>query len=106
VAQISYATVLQITIELRTGISMRTEVIPGAEHGLRELSRAMVDWPQTVVDWPQTVCASDLGAAIGRLDAAAGSAVGNRFRNLRAAYRIAPHRGRCALMIATLHATA
>jgi mRNA interferase MazF len=62
-AELSYATVLPITTELRADISMRIEVVPSMENGLRELSQVMVDWPQTVQ-------ASDMGEAIGHLDAA------------------------------------
>ena len=62
-AELSYATVLPITTELRADISMRIEVVPSMENGLRELSQVMVDWRQTVL-------ASDMGEAIGHLDAA------------------------------------
>jgi mRNA interferase MazF len=62
-AELSYATVLPITSELRPGISLRIDVMPTAENGLRAESQVMVDWPQTVRF-------SDMGAAIGELDAA------------------------------------
>ncbi len=61
-AVLSYATVLPTTTELRSGISMRVDVDPTTENGLRELSQLMVDWLQTVR-------ATDIGAAFGRLDA-------------------------------------
>ena len=62
-AELSYATVLPITSELRPGISLRIDVAPTAANGLRAESQVMVDWPQTVRF-------SDMGAAIGQLDAA------------------------------------
>ncbi len=62
-AELSYATVLPITSELRPGISLRIDVAPTAGNGLRTASQVMVDWPQTVRF-------SDMGAAIGELDAA------------------------------------
>ena len=62
-AELSYATVLPITSELRPGISLRVDVTPTAANGLRAES-------QVVVDWPQTVRFSDMGAAVGQLDAA------------------------------------
>ena len=62
-AELPYATVLPITTELRVDISMRLDLEPTSENGLREPSQVMVDWPQTVR-------ASDMGSAIGRLDAA------------------------------------
>jgi mRNA interferase MazF len=57
----TYATVLPITTTLRMGISMRIDVTPSPENGLRLPSQIMVDWPQTVRF-------SDMGQAIGRLD--------------------------------------
>lgn len=62
-AELSYATVLPITSELRPGISLRVDVTPTAANGLRAKTQVMVDWPQTVRF-------SDMGAAIGQLDAA------------------------------------
>jgi mRNA interferase MazF len=62
-AELSYATVLPITSELRPGISLRIDVTPTAANGLRAESQVMVDWPRTVRF-------SDMGAAIGQLDAA------------------------------------
>jgi len=62
-AELSYATVLPITSDLRPGISLRVDVAPSPENGLRSASQVMVDWPQTVRF-------SDMGAAIGQLDAA------------------------------------
>jgi mRNA interferase MazF len=63
-----YATVLPITTELRDGVSMRTEVAPTQENGLRAVSQVMVDWPQTVRF-------SDMGQTIGQLDAATMKAI-------------------------------
>jgi len=60
-AALPYATVLPITTELRTDISMRIDVPPGPATGLRAASQVMVDWPQTVR-------LSDMGGVIGRLD--------------------------------------
>jgi mRNA interferase MazF len=62
-AELSYATVLPITSELRRGISLRIDLAPTAENGLRAASQVMVDWPQSVRF-------SGMGAVIGRLDAA------------------------------------
>jgi len=62
-SELSYATVLPITTELRAGISLRIDVAPSQENGLRAASQVMVDWPQTVRF-------SDMGQAIGQLDAA------------------------------------
>ena len=62
-AELSYATVLPITSELRPGISLRIDVVPTVENGLRSASQVMVDWPQTVRF-------SDMGAVIGELEAA------------------------------------
>ena len=67
-AELSYATVLPITTELRPGVSLRIDVEPGPRTGLREASQVMVDWPQTVRF-------SDMGPAIGRLDLATMRAV-------------------------------
>lgn len=61
--ELSYATVLPITTELRVGISMRIDLAPSRENGLREASQVMVDWPQTVRF-------SDMGQAIGQVDMA------------------------------------
>jgi len=62
--ELSYATVLPITTELRADVhSLRIDVAPTPENGLREPSQVMVDWPQTVRF-------SDMGAAIGHLDPA------------------------------------
>ena len=63
-AELPYATVLPITTELRPGISLRIDVVPGPRTGLREASQGMVDRPQTVR-------LSDMGAATGQLDPAA-----------------------------------
>jgi mRNA interferase MazF len=57
---LSYATVLPITSERREGISLRIDLAPGPENGLRVPSQVMVDWPQTVR-------LSDMGEVIGQL---------------------------------------
>jgi mRNA interferase MazF len=62
-AGLSHATVLPITTDLRADISMRIDVVPGQENGLRAASQVMVDWPQTIRF-------SDMGEVIGRLDVA------------------------------------
>jgi mRNA interferase MazF len=59
---LNYATVLPITTDLRPGFSMRVDLQPDSENGLRSVSQVMVDWPQTLRY-------SDMGAAIGHLDA-------------------------------------
>jgi mRNA interferase MazF len=60
-SDLSCATVLPITTELRTGISMRIDVQPGEANGLRAPSQVMVDWPQTIR-------LGDMVQAIGQLD--------------------------------------
>jgi mRNA interferase MazF len=60
-SELSYATVLPITTELRAGFSLRIDVAPSPENGLRSASQVMVDWPQTVRF-------SEMGQAIGRID--------------------------------------
>ena len=60
-AELSYATVLPITTELRVDATMRIDIEPGQESGLRAASQVMVDWPQTIR-------LSEMGQAIGRLD--------------------------------------
>ena len=60
-SELSYATILPITTELRWDISMRIDITPGPENGLRTASQVMVDWPQTVR-------LSTMGQVIGRLD--------------------------------------
>ena len=67
-SELPYATILPITSELRDGVSMRIDVAPNAGNGLLASSQVMVDWPQTVRF-------SELGQAIGRLDAATMAAV-------------------------------
>jgi len=62
-SELSYATVLPITTELRANVSMRIDIDPNGDNGLQVPSQVMVDWPQTVR------CA-DMGQAIGLLDAA------------------------------------
>lgn len=60
-AELSYATVLPITTDLRVGIRMRIDIEPGSANGLRMPSQVMVDWPQTMRF-------ADMGQAIGRLE--------------------------------------
>jgi mRNA interferase MazF len=55
--------VLPITADLRAGISLRIDLAPSQENGLRGASQVMVDWPQTIRF-------SDMGEAIGNLDVA------------------------------------
>jgi mRNA interferase MazF len=62
-SELSYATVLPGTTELRADASMRIDVEPAPESGLRVPSQVMVDWPQTVR-------LAEMGQAIGRLDTA------------------------------------
>ncbi len=62
-SELSYATVLPITTDLRSNVSLRIDIEPTDGNGLRESSQVMVDWPQTVRF-------SDMGAAIGSLDTA------------------------------------
>ena len=62
-SELSYATVLPITTELRAGIGMRIDLQPGEDNGLRAPSQVMVDWPQTIR-------CGDMGQAIGQLDRA------------------------------------
>ena len=60
-AELSYATILPLTTELRPDVDFRITVEPSEQNGLRETSQIMVDWPQTVR-------AKTMGAVIGRLD--------------------------------------
>jgi mRNA interferase MazF len=60
---LSYATVLPITSEIRADISLRVDITPTPENGLRMASQVMADWPQTVRF-------SEIGQVIGRLDLA------------------------------------
>jgi mRNA interferase MazF len=62
-AGLSCATALPITTDLRAGVSMRIDLAPSAENGLRSASQVMVDWPQTIRF-------ADMGEAIGHLDTA------------------------------------
>jgi mRNA interferase MazF len=63
-AELSYATVLPITSELREHTTLRIDVAPTAENGL-----------QVMTDWPQTIRFSDMGKVIGHLDATAMRAI-------------------------------
>ena len=60
---LSYATVLPITSGLRADISLRIDLAPTRENGLRAASQVMTDWPQTVR-------LSEVGEVIGRVDPA------------------------------------
>jgi mRNA interferase MazF len=62
-SELFYATVLPITTDLRAGFSLRIDLAPSQENGLRAASQVMVDWPQTIRF-------SDMGQAIGHLDMA------------------------------------
>jgi mRNA interferase MazF len=62
-SELSYVTVLPITTDLRAGISVRIDLAPTQENGLRAASQVMVDWPQTIRF-------ADMGQAIGHLDMA------------------------------------
>ncbi|MBN9560215.1 MAG: type II toxin-antitoxin system PemK/MazF family toxin [Alphaproteobacteria bacterium] len=70
-AELSYATVLPITSELRERTTLRIDVAPTAENGLRLASQVMADWPQTIRF-------SDMGEVIGQLDAATMRAITQR----------------------------
>lgn len=67
-AELPYATVLPITTDLRAEISLRIELRPTSENGLRAPSQVMIDWPQTVRF-------SDMGQVVGRLDVATMQAI-------------------------------
>ena len=67
-SELSHATVLPITSELRSDINLRIDITPTTENGLRVPSQVMADWPQTVRF-------SDMGQVIGRLDLAAMRAI-------------------------------
>jgi len=60
-ADLSYATILPITSELRADVSLRIDIAPDPANGLRALSQVMTDWPQTIR-------LSEIGAVIGQLD--------------------------------------
>jgi mRNA interferase MazF len=59
--ELPYATILPITSLLRPETSLRIDLPPSLENGLRDPSQVMADWPQTVR-------LSDMGQVIGRLD--------------------------------------
>ena len=67
-AELPYATVLPIATDLRAEISLRIELRPTSENGLRAPSQVMIDWPQTVRF-------SDMGQVVGRLDVATMQAI-------------------------------
>ena len=56
-----YATVLPITTELREHVSLRVDIAPTPDNGLRAASQVMADWPQTIRF-------TDMGPTIGQLD--------------------------------------
>ena len=60
-SELSYATVLPITTDRRADVSMRIDLVPSQENGLRAASQVMVDWPQTIRF-------ADMGQAIGHLN--------------------------------------
>ncbi len=60
-AELSYATILPLTTELRSEIDFRITGEPTEQNGLREVSQIMADWPQTVR-------AKAMGTVVGRLD--------------------------------------
>jgi mRNA interferase MazF len=60
-ADLSYATVLPLTTDIRADLSIRVAIPPSAANGLRETSQVMADWPQTVR-------LSEFGGVIGHLD--------------------------------------
>jgi mRNA interferase MazF len=62
-SELSYATILPITTDLRANVSLRINIPPSAENGLRASSQVMVDWPQTVRF-------SEMVQTVGRLDTA------------------------------------
>lgn len=66
--ELPYATILPITSALRPEISLRIDLLPTPENGLREPSQVMADWPQTVR-------LSDMGQVIGWLDPATMQAI-------------------------------
>jgi mRNA interferase MazF len=86
-SELSYATVLPITTELRTEASLRIDVEPIPESGLRAASQVMVDWPQTVR-------LSAMGRAIGRLDAATMRAITRQMAVVLAIGASGPRRSR------------
>ncbi len=67
-AELPYATVLPITTDLRAGFTLRIDLAPNQENGLRAASQVMTDWPQTVRF-------TDMGDVIGRIDMAAMRAI-------------------------------
>jgi hypothetical protein len=44
-SELSYPTVLPTDTDRRGGVSMRIDLVPGQENGLRAASQVMVDWP-------------------------------------------------------------
>ncbi len=62
-AELSPATVLPITTQLRQNVTLRIDITPSPTNGLLAPSQVMVDWPQTVRF-------ADMGQPIGRLDLA------------------------------------
>ena len=62
-SELSYATVLPITSELRADIGLRIDIQPNESNGLRTPSQVMPDWPQTMR-------LSEIGQIIGTIDRA------------------------------------
>ncbi len=67
-SELSYATILPITSDLRAGMSLRIDVNPSETNGLRTSSQVMADWPQTMR-------LSEIAQVIGYLDQAAMQAI-------------------------------
>jgi mRNA interferase MazF len=59
--ELSHLTVVPLTSELVADNALRPTVDPDADNGLRVVSQAMTDWPQTIR-------AGEIGAVIGQLD--------------------------------------
>ncbi len=69
-SELSYATVLPITTDLRPDVSLRIDLVPSEQNGLQMASQVMVDWLQTIRF-------SEMGQVIGRLrDGAPGCIIG------------------------------
>ena len=60
-SELSYATVLPITSDVREGIGLRIDIPPSDANGLRAPSQVMADWPQTLR-------LSEIGQVVGTLD--------------------------------------
>jgi mRNA interferase MazF len=62
-SELAYATVLPITTEMRVGVSLRIDLAPSPENGLRVVSQVMTDWPRTLRF-------TDISDVVGRIDSA------------------------------------